>query len=97
MAKGKKKKKNKNKNKTFYKSIKPFIRDNRVLYSILGAVGVGVAIASALGTDKGRSLVDKLSSAVKDLTPDQLTADHTESESALPEKKPKSVKQFATE
>lgn len=95
MGKGKKKKKNKN--KSFYKSIKPFIRDNRVLYSILGAVGVGVAIASAIGTDKGRALVDKLSAAVKDLAPDQLAANTPESESALPEKRPKSVKQFATE
>ncbi|GEO06109.1 hypothetical protein AAE02nite_37730 [Adhaeribacter aerolatus] len=94
MGKGKKKK---NKNKSFYKSVKPFIQDNRVLYSILGAVGVGVALASAFGTERGRSMVDKLTSAVKDLVPDQLTADNAEPELIVPERKIKSTKQFAAE
>ena len=104
MSKEKKKKNNKanktskpNKNKTFYKSIKPFIQDNRVLYSILGAVGVGVALASALGTERGRALVDKLTTAVKDLGPESLAADNTETETTAPEKRIKSPKQFAAE
>jgi hypothetical protein len=97
MGKGKKKKNKKNKNKSFYKSVKPFIQDNRVLYSILGAVGVGVALASAFGTERGRSMVDKLTSAVKDLVPEQLTADNAEPEATVPERKIKSTKQFAAE
>ena len=95
MAKGKKKKKNKN--KSFYKNIKPFIRDNRVLYSILGAVGVGVALASALGTEKGRSIVDKLTAAVKDLGPDQLAESNAEPEVPVSEKRTKGAKQFSEE
>jgi hypothetical protein len=65
MAKGKKKK---NKKNSFYKAIKPFISDNRVLFSILGAAGVGVALASAFGTEKGREIVDKIASSVRDFT-----------------------------
>ena len=100
MSKGKKKKNKKNKNKSFYKSVKPFIRDNRVLYSILGAVGVGVALASAFGTEKGRSMVDKLTSAVKDLGPDHTAINTTNTalpEAATTEKKAKSPKQFSEE
>ena len=59
------KKKNKGKkNKSLYKAIKPFVKDNRVLLSILGATGVGVALASAFGTDNVKSWIDKLSEAV---------------------------------
>ena len=65
MAKGKKKKKNKN---AFYKAIKPFISDNRVLFSILGAAGVGVALASVFGTEKGREIVDKIAGSVREFT-----------------------------
>jgi hypothetical protein len=65
MAKGKKKK---NKKNSFYKAIKPFISDNRVLFSILGAAGVGVALASAFGTEKGREIVDKIAGSVRDFT-----------------------------
>ena len=64
MAKNKKKK---NKN-AFYKAIKPFISDKRVLYSILGAAGVGVALASAFGTEKGKEIVDKIASSVREFT-----------------------------
>ncbi len=95
MGKGKKKKKNKN--KSFYKSVKPFISDNRVLYSILGAVGVGVALASAFGTERGRSMVDRLTSAVKDLGPDQTAANYSATEAPAPERKMKSMKPQITE
>lgn len=61
MAKNKKKSKKKN---ALYKSIKPFVKDNRVLLSILGAAGVGVALASAFGTDNVKSWIDKISDAV---------------------------------
>jgi hypothetical protein len=56
-----------------------------------------VALASALGTEKGRSLVDKLTTAVKDLVPDQMAADNTEPDTTVPERKTKSTKQFAAE
>ncbi|PIQ22455.1 MAG: hypothetical protein COW65_03105 [Cytophagales bacterium CG18_big_fil_WC_8_21_14_2_50_42_9] len=67
MSKKKNKKKKDNKNGSFYKSIKPFIKDSRVIYSILGAAGVGVALASAFGTDKGRSIVDSITGSLKNL------------------------------
>ena len=95
MAKAKKKKKTKN--KSFYKTIKPFIRDNRVLYSILGAVGVGVALASALGTEKGRSIVDRLTTAVKDMGSDQLATNEAEPEVPVAERRMKAPKPFAAE
>jgi len=59
-----KKKKKGKKNSSLYKSIKPFVKDNRVLLSILGAAGVGVALASAFGTENVRSWIDKVSDAV---------------------------------
>jgi len=90
----KKNKKKKNKNNSFYKTIKPFIQDNRVIYSILGAAGVGVALASAFGTDKGRSLLDMATGALQNygLLP------KPESDTSLPDqeiantKKPKTVR-----
>ena len=97
MAKNKKKKNKKN--QSFFKAIKPFVQDTRVLYSLLGAVGVGVALASTLGTAKGRTLVDKLTNAVKGLgqdQPDQTTA-NPEPEQAPADKKMKPAKQFAVE
>lgn len=93
-----KKKKNKKNKVSFYKNIKPFIKDPRVLYSLLGAVGVGVALASVIGTDKGRSLVDKLTTALGNLGPDQNAASDTEpDQSATADKKIKQPKQFAVE
>jgi len=80
MAKGKKK----NKKSTFYKAIKPFISDKRVLLSIVGAAGVGVALASALGTDKGKEIVDKIAGAVKDFTQNRPVA----SKNSTPAKQP---------
>lgn len=68
MAKNKKKS---TKHRSFFKVIKPIIRDNRVLYSILGALGAGLAIGAALGTDKGGMLVDKITAAVKEIVPPQ--------------------------
>jgi hypothetical protein len=89
MAKGKKKNKQ---NLSFYRTIKPLIKDNRVLLAILGAVGVGVALASAVGSDKGRTIVDNISKALKDWgQPNELAGP------ALDEKKGKHPKQFAVE
>lgn len=64
MAKGKKK----NKKNSFYKSIKPYISDNRVLFSLLGAAAAGVALAAVVGTDKGKEMIDKVAMAAKDFT-----------------------------
>jgi|GEM_PF-1721465 len=58
-----KKKKKNSKQNSFYKAVKPYIKDNRVLFSILGAAGLGVAIASAVGTDRLGSVVTQLTDA----------------------------------
>ena len=58
-----KKKKKNSKQNSFYKAVKPYIKDNRILFSILGAAGLGVAIASAVGTDRLGSFVTQLTDA----------------------------------
>lgn len=63
MGKGKKNKKLQN--ASFYKAIKPLIKDNRVLLAMLGSMGVGVALASAVGSDRGRAIVDNIAGAIK--------------------------------
>ncbi len=94
MTKNKKKTK---KNSSFYKAIKPYIKDNRVLYSILGAAGVGVALASAFGTEKGREIVDNFTNTLKGIAGNQNAGASTGSDQALADKKPKTAKQFAIE
>jgi hypothetical protein len=89
MGKGKK---NKKQNLSFYRSIKPLIKDNRVMFAILGAMGVGVALASAVGSDKGRAIVDSIGKALKDWGQPQDLAGP-----AAEEKKGKHPKQFAVE
>jgi hypothetical protein len=89
MGKGKKKR---NQNTSFYKTIKPIIKDNRILLAILSAVGVGVALASAVGSEKGRNIVDNMASALRSWgQPTSLT------EAAPEDKKGKHPKQFAVE
>jgi len=84
MSKKKDKQKKSDKKGSFYKTIKPFIKDSRVLYSILGAAGVGVALASAFGTDKGRSIIDNIAGTLKGygLIP---TPETTEPETSQPD------------
>jgi hypothetical protein len=62
-----KKKKNKKKKSRLYKMLKPYISDTRVLWSLVGAVGLGVTLAAAFGTDKGRSIVDSVAASAQDL------------------------------
>ena len=88
---GKNKKKGK-KNSAFYKAIKPYIKDNRVLYSILGAAGVGVAIASAFGTDKGREIVDNFTNTLKNIGNSHNGNASAIAEPSLADKKPKTAK-----
>ena len=51
MAKKKKVKKSK-----LYKTLKPYISDPKVMWSIIGAAAAGVAIAAAFGTEKANKL-----------------------------------------
>lgn len=62
-----KKKKNKIKKSRLYKALKPYISDSRIMWSIIGAMGVGVTIAAAFGTDRGKTLVDRLAASAQDL------------------------------
>lgn len=90
MGKGKKRKKLQN--ASFYKAIKPLIKDNRVVLAMLGSMGIGVALASAVGSDRGRAIVDNIARAIKDWgLPQELLA------AAPEEKKGRQAKQFATE
>lgn len=61
-----KRKKNK-KHQIVYRAIKPIIKDDRIILSLLGAVGLGVTLASVTGLDEGRALVSKIVDAVKNL------------------------------
>ncbi len=63
----KKKKNKKGKKSAVYKALKPILRDNRVLLAVLAAAAGGVALAAAIGTDRGKQVVDGLSASVKDL------------------------------
>jgi len=74
------KKKNK-KHQSFHKAIKPFVKDNRILYSILGAFGAGVALAAVVGSEKGGDLINNISAAVKEFTQHKAVA---EKKSKLP-------------
>ena len=62
MSKGKNKTK---KNKSILKTIKASLPNNKVLYSVLGAVGAGLAISSAIGKTKRQALVDKVTTTFK--------------------------------
>ena len=63
MGKGKKNRKY----QKVYQAIKPIIKDDRILLSLLGAVGLGVTLASITGLDEGRALVSKITDAVRNL------------------------------
>jgi hypothetical protein len=62
-----KKKNKKAKKSAVYKALKPILRDNRVLVAVLAAAAGGVALAAALGSDRGKQVIDSLSDSVKDL------------------------------
>lgn len=62
-----KKKNKKAKKSAVYKALKPILRDNRVLLAVLAAAAGGVALAAAIGTDRGKQVIDGLSDSVKSL------------------------------
>ncbi|QHT71573.1 hypothetical protein GXP67_35365 [Rhodocytophaga rosea] len=62
-----KKKKNKKKKSRLYKMLKPYISDTRVMWSLIGAVGVGVTLAAAFGTERGKTFVDKIAATAQGL------------------------------
>ncbi|KAA5541224.1 hypothetical protein [Adhaeribacter rhizoryzae] len=59
--------KKKKKHQTIYRAIKPVIKDDRIILSLLGAVGLGVTLASVTSIDEGRALLSKVVDAVKNL------------------------------
>ena len=73
MAKGKKKNKKK---KSFFKTIKSTIPNNQVLYSILGGVGAGLAIGTAMDKDKRQALVDKVTNTFQGLSRPAMVSDN---------------------
>lgn len=59
------KSKNENKkNQSFYKAIKPYLSNKRVLYSVLGVAGAALAVGS-IGKNKRQALVDAVANSVK--------------------------------
>ena len=62
-----KKKNKKAKKSAVYKALKPVLRDNRILLAVLAAAAGGVALAAAIGSDRGKQVIDSLSDSVKDL------------------------------
>jgi len=64
MKKGKKKNK---KNPTIFTKIKAAMPNNRVLYSVLGGVGAGLALGTAIDKDKRQALTDKVTSTFQGL------------------------------
>ena len=57
------------KKKSFYKKeLKPFIKSNRTLLTLLAGVTSGIAIAGILGTEKAKEIVQSVEDNVKDLS-----------------------------
>lgn len=58
-----KKKKNKKKS-TLWKSLKPFLKDNKATLTLLGAVGAGAALTSIIGSEKVQEWIGQASEAL---------------------------------
>ncbi|WP_210463501.1 hypothetical protein [Rufibacter roseolus] len=69
MSKNKNKtKKNKvKKDKSLLTGVQSLVKNKKVLYSLLGAAGVGIAL-SAIGKGKRRALLDTVTNSVQGLT-----------------------------
>ncbi len=61
------------KKKSFYKKqLKPLFKQNKVLLAALGGIATGITIASILGTEKAKEIVNSIENSVKDFT-DKIT------------------------
>lgn len=67
MAKSKKRKA-KNRKSVLYRTLKPIISDNRILFSMLGAAAVGAGLAAMVGSEKGKEIIDRITEGARELT-----------------------------
>jgi uncharacterized membrane protein YgaE (UPF0421/DUF939 family) len=57
------------KKKSFYKKeIRPFLKSNRTLLTVLAGVTSGIVIAGIFGTEKAKEIVQSVEDNVKDLS-----------------------------
>ncbi len=61
------KKKKKSPKNGFANAFKPFLKNNQMLLTVLGAAAGGAALAVLIGSDKARKVIDDLTVSVKDL------------------------------
>ncbi len=61
------KKKNKGNKTAFNKALKPFLKNNQMLLTVLGAAAGGAALAALIGSDKAQRIIDDLTVSVKDM------------------------------
>jgi hypothetical protein len=61
-------KKNKNKTKSIAKRTWKSILTSKIFWAALGGVAAGIALASALGSEKAKHLVGSVGDSVKSLT-----------------------------
>lgn len=55
--------------KSFYKkSVKPFVKGNRVLLAALTGVAAGLTLSSLMGTEKAKRLLHTIEGSVQDFT-----------------------------
>jgi hypothetical protein len=55
------------KKKSFYKkSLKPFMSDNSLFLAALGGMAAGISIATILGTEKAKQIVETIEGTAKD-------------------------------
>ena len=56
------------KKKSFYKrEVRPFLKGNRTILSVLAGITSGIAIAGILGTEKAKQIVQSVEDNIKDL------------------------------
>lgn len=58
----------KNKKSFYKKQLKPFLKSNRVMLAALTGAATGIAIASILGTERAKQLVNTVEESVRDFT-----------------------------
>lgn len=71
----------KNKKKKFKKNLQPLVSENKVLLAALGGIAAGISLASILGIEKAKHIVQTVEDSVKDFTQkiqDKLTDENTD-------------------